>query len=149
MICSSENSIKNGRGFHRGNLARQGIGLGWQGTRFPLDPLTPCKTFQNNKISETLSFGENPWNYTVEENDSETSEACLWDKFPEGILTLRTKSIAFKGQWTLFWRAWVKFQRLMPLKIYRQIFKMICLFFQRLMAFKISRVFFQMHWLWK
>ena len=32
----------DGRGFHRGNLARQGICLGWQGTSFPLDPLTPC-----------------------------------------------------------------------------------------------------------
>ena len=32
----------DGRGYHRGNLARQGICLGWQGTSFPLDPLTPC-----------------------------------------------------------------------------------------------------------
>ena len=37
-----EKSIKKGRGFHRGNLARQGICLGWQGTSFSLDPLTPC-----------------------------------------------------------------------------------------------------------
>ena len=40
--CTSEKKYKKGRGFHRENLARQGICLGWQGTSFPLDPLTPC-----------------------------------------------------------------------------------------------------------
>ena len=40
----------DGRGFHRGNLARQGICLGWQGTSFPLDPLAPCT---NPKIDQS------------------------------------------------------------------------------------------------
>ena len=88
-------------------------------------------------------------NHSVAENDSETTEACLCSDFPEGILTLITTSIAFRSLWTPFWRAWVKFQRLMPLKDSRWFFHMHCLFISEPCASQDFLIIFQMHWLWK